>query len=166
MIKFVNKLRDYFDPPQSGTIEGEYYIRTGACHGCGQCCSGIHLIHGDKVIDSIEKWNKLKTRFEDYNYFIPVEENHLGVVFKCRNLQPDNSCGMYDDRPMFCKKYPTEDTLLFGGALSPQCGYSFKAKFQFDDILKKAAEKRHLKPGKLLNDVVPKSPPDETKVAG
>ncbi len=167
MIKLVNQLRDYFDPPQSGPVTYDYYVRTGQCNQCGQCCSGIYLIHGEDVIESIEKFDKLKDRHEDYQHFVPIEETDVGVRFRCRHLQPDNSCGIYEDRPLFCKKYPSEATLLFGGSLAPKCGFAFKAKHKFTEILEKAAEKRKLHPGKLLNDVMPEAQPaDPDRIAG
>jgi Fe-S-cluster containining protein len=155
MIPLVNQLRDYFDPPQKGTVEFQYYIRSGGCHNCGACCSGIYLVHGEEVIESVEQFEKLKNRHEDYRHFIPMEETDMGVMFKCRNLQPDNSCGIYDDRPLFCRKYPSEATLVYGGSLAPQCGYLFKAKHKFADILNKTSQKKTLRPGKLLNDILP-----------
>lgn len=155
MIKLVNQLRDYFDPPQDGRVEYKYYVRTGQCNQCGKCCSGIYLIHGENVIDSVEMFDKLKERHEDYRHFVPIEETDTGVRFRCSHLQPDNSCGIYDNRPQFCKKYPSEATLLFGGSLAPSCGFAFEAKHKFGDLLEKAAQAKKLKPGKLLNDVRP-----------
>jgi Fe-S-cluster containining protein len=155
MIKLINQLKDYFDPPQSGTVEFQYYIRKGACHGCGECCSGIYLVHGEKPITTIAEFNQLQPRHQDYQHFVPIEENDTGVMFRCKHLQEDKTCGIYEDRPLFCKKYPTEATLIYGGNLAERCGYNFKAKKHFSELLDKAAKKRSLKPGKLLNDVTP-----------
>lgn len=166
MIKLVNQLRDYFDPPQRGAVEYEYYIRTGQCNQCGQCCSGIYLIHEQEVIESVAQFNQLKERHEDYQHFIPLEETDTGVRFKCRHLQPDNSCGIYEDRPRFCKKYPSEDTLLMGGSLAPGCGFTFKAKYAFTEVLHKTADQKNLRPGKLLNDPLPASMEDKHRSAG
>jgi Fe-S-cluster containining protein len=152
-MKLVNQLRDYFDPPQSGEVVYQHYVRTGECHQCGQCCAGIHLIHGDEVVSEIEQFERLKTQFPDYAYFEPIEQTEQGLMFRCRQLQPDNRCGVYADRPPFCKKYPSEATLLFGGALAPQCGFAFKARHRFADMLQKAADKKTLRPGRLLNEV-------------
>lgn len=162
MISLVNQLRDYFDPPQKGAVEYQYYVRTGECHQCGQCCSGIYLVHGDEVIESVEQFDKLKERYEDYRHFIPMEETDIGVMFRCRNLQPDNTCGIYEDRPLFCRKYPSEATLIYGGSLAPQCGFTFKAKHKFAEILQKAAAKKNLNPGKLMHDVMPVEPSPNT----
>lgn len=161
MIKLVNKLKDYFDPPQNGTVTYDYYVRTGECNSCGKCCSGIYLIHGEEVIDTIAKFDKLKLRHDDYKHFTPMEETAQGVMFRCSHLQPDNRCGIYDDRPMFCRKYPTEDTLLMGGVLAPGCGFTFKTKIAFQDVLQKTSKKKKLNPGTLLNDVGPDNVPTE-----
>lgn len=159
----VKKLRDYFDPPQRGDIQYKHYVRTGECHSCGMCCSDISLVHGDKIIETEAQFEALKTRFEDYRYFEPIGKNAYGLRFRCRNLTEDNRCGIYEDRPRFCKKYPSEETLLMGAELAPQCGFSFRPKWSFDEILAKTSHKKNLKPGRLLNDpiaVTVNRPPD------
>jgi Fe-S-cluster containining protein len=153
MKKLITRLRHYFDPPQSGRIEYQYYVRTGECNNCGKCCSGIYLVHHEEVIKTVEQFDRLKAQHEDYRHFIPVEENESGVQFRCSNLTPENTCGIYNDRPQFCKKYPSEGTLLMGGGLAPEWSYIFQAKHTFSELLAQTAEKKNLQPGILLNDV-------------
>lgn len=152
---WFTKLKHYFDPPQAGTIEYTYYTRTGDCNQCGQCCSNIYLLHNQEVIASSEHFEKLKQRHEDYRHFVPIEITDSGVKFRCTQLQDDNRCGIHDSRPSFCKKYPSEDTILLGGELSPDCSYAFEIKQHFAQVLSKTAQKKTLRPGKLLNDVKP-----------
>jgi uncharacterized protein len=154
--QFVNQLRDQLVPPQNGEVTYSYYIRTGDCNQCGQCCSGIALVHNSKPIMTIAEFDVLKKHHDDYRHFIPIEVAEHGVVFRCSHLQPDNSCGIYHDRPSFCRKYPSEDTLLLGGQLAPECSYVFEKKFQFSQLLDQAANKSPeslRRVGKLLNDV-------------
>lgn len=152
MASLLAKLKHYFDPPQDGNIEFEYYIRTGECHQCGSCCSGIYLVRGNKPIQTIEQFNDLKGRYEDYSHFVPQQEDATGVLFRCQHLTEDKRCGIYENRPRFCRKYPSEDVLLLGAQLAPQCGFTFKAKHHFNELLAQAAQKKQLKPGKLVND--------------
>ncbi|MEZ4574220.1 MAG: YkgJ family cysteine cluster protein [Vampirovibrionales bacterium] len=158
-ITLVNKLRDYFDPPQRGEVQYKYYVRTGACNQCGMCCSDISLVHNEKIIETEEEFEALKVFFEDYRYFEPIGSNQYGLRFKCKNLNEDKQCTIYEDRPRFCKKYPSEDTLLMGAELAPQCGFGFKPRFSFDEVLSQTATKKRIRPGKLLNDVAPAPKP-------
>lgn len=156
-------IRDLFQPPQGGDVEYQYYVRTGDCNQCGQCCSGIALVHNQSAIQTVEEFDQLKKKYPDYRHFEPIEETQHGIVFKCKNLGEDNACGIYDDRPLFCRKYPSEGTLLLGGQLAPECSYGFTKKIAFENILKAKSIKSPLdfiglggncKAGKLMNDVL------------
>jgi hypothetical protein len=149
----LKRIRDYFDPPQSGTVTFKHYIRTGACHSCGACCSGVYLVHNEAVIDTVATFDILKEFHPDYTHFMPLEETEQGVRFKCRHLTEDLKCGIHDDRPLFCRKYPSEATLLYGGQLDPNCGYKLEKRYAFEDILGRVSRQKSLKAGKLLNDV-------------
>ena len=135
---------------QSGEIRGQYYTRHGSCNMCGKCCTNIYLIHGEDTIDSVAMFEKLKRKNPEYEWFSPVNETEHGLQFQCVHLQPDNSCGIYEDRPTFCKKYPSEKSLLLGGQLAEGCGYTFEIINSFQSVLSQVAEKKRLKAGKLL----------------
>lgn len=46
--------------------------------------------------------------------------NEADVVFyHCRYLQPDNRCGVYEDRPQFCRDYPDTPFVVF----APGCAF-------------------------------------------
>jgi Fe-S-cluster containining protein len=48
------------------------------------------------------------------------ENNEEDVVFyHCRYLQPDNRCGVYEDRPQFCRDYPDTPFVVF----APGCAF-------------------------------------------
>ena len=138
MKQLLLKLRDNFIPPQGGDVAYQYYVRTGDCNQCGQCCSGIALIHHNEPIKTKEQFKQLQTRYDDYRHFEPIDKTEYGLVFRCKNLQPDNSCGIYHDRPLFCRKYPSEETLLLGGMLAPECSYGFTKKMSFTQVLTQA----------------------------
>lgn len=137
--------------PQSGTVQGKYYTRTGGCNQCGRCCEDIYLIHNDRTIDSAELFEELKPHNPEYEYFEPVRETSEGIQFKCKHLGPDKRCTIYAKRPDFCRNYPSEKSILLGGNLAEGCGYSFELIRTFQDVLAKTAEKKTLKPGKLLS---------------
>jgi Fe-S-cluster containining protein len=140
--------------PQKKELVGRYYKRTGACNQCGKCCKDIHLIHDSRVIDSVETFQTIQKHHKDFQWFIPVivtdEDQHIinptethedgELVFQCKNLLPDNSCAEYDKRPLFCRKYPSEEGLLMGGRLAEACGYTFEVKKPFTQVLAKTAQ--------------------------
>jgi uncharacterized protein len=121
---------------QSGSLKGEYYERSGSCNQCGKCCTNIYLVHGEQTIDSIPLFEELKQNNPDYESFEPVaSESDGSVLFQCRHLQADKTCGIYDQRPDFCRRYPSEQGLLMGGKLAPECGYKFRLLKTFEDVL-------------------------------
>ena len=51
------------------------------CSGCGACCTGV-----DKIMSNLK-------------YLFPFEYDETG---RCEKLNDDNTCSVYDDRPMIC----------------------------------------------------------------
>jgi Fe-S-cluster containining protein len=124
------------DGQEDRPVVGKYYTRTGACNGCGVCCKDLVLSYQGETVKTLAEFEQLKARFEEYQAFVPKEESAHGLVFDCAYLQPDNQCGQYQERPVFCRRYPTEHVLLQGGKLPEECSYQFKAKQAFDQFLK------------------------------
>lgn len=139
MLEIVKSFLSSEEFKQTGPVQGQYYERTGSCNRCGKCCTNIYLIHGQKVIDTPELFDKLKLENPEYQYFKPVLQEEDGLLFQCIHLQADNSCGVYKNRPDFCRKYPSEQSILMGGKLAEHCGYQFKLIHTFQDILKQVA---------------------------
>lgn len=125
--------------PRGAEVVGKYYRRTGDCTLCGKCCQNIYLIHDEQTITSVEQFEALKPLNPDYQSFRPMDETEHGVTFACIHLQEDNSCGVYDDRPEFCRRYPNEEGLLKGGYLPPECGYQFEVLKPFSAVLRQTA---------------------------
>jgi len=149
--KMFQKLRDLssefwrwcFEPEsfvQAAPLEGRYYRRTGECHQCGACCQNIYLVHGGQTIRSSDELLRLQSENEEYVSFVPMEQTPeeleaYGLKVRCEYLQPDNRCGIYERRPSFCKRYPTEEILLMGGKMADNCGYRFAVKQTFSQVL-------------------------------
>ncbi len=125
---------------QSGEVSGRYYTRHGACNTCGRCCTNIYLIHDEKTIESREEFEALQVDNPEYAFFSPVDDTEHGVRFRCGHLSAENRCNIYQDRPTFCKKYPSEKGILLGGELAKECGYWFEPRHSFDDVLKRSAQ--------------------------
>lgn len=142
MLEIVKTFLSPEEFKQNGPVQGQYYERTGSCNQCGKCCTNIYLIHGQKVIDTPELFEKLKVENPEYQYFKPVLQEDDGLLFQCSYLQPDNTCGIYRNRPDFCRKYPSEQSILMGGKLAEHCGYQFRLLHTFQDVLKKVIQQQ------------------------
>lgn len=89
------------------------------CEHCtGECCNYIAL-----PIDEPEN----KRDFDDMRWYLMhegitvfVEEGDWYVQFRarCRNLQPDFRCGIYETRPKICREYKAGDCDYGGGDYS------------------------------------------------
>lgn len=47
--------------------------------------------------------------------FIEKKQWYLGVLNRCKHLQDDNRCGIYETRPNICRKYTTDNCDYHGG---------------------------------------------------
>lgn len=72
------------------------------CHGCGLCCTRL-----DEVLDMKGKSTPSVDAVIDEFPYEPLENGH------CPQLQPDMSCGVYEDRPLLC------DVDRFGEKVAP-----------------------------------------------
>lgn len=138
MLEIVKSFLRPEEPVQKGSIQGQYYERTGSCNQCGKCCSHIYLVYGQQTINSIAMFESIKDKSPEYQYFKPLESqlDPDGILFQCIHLQADKSCGIYQHRPNFCKQYPSEHSVLMGSKLAEGCGYQFKLIRSFQDVLK------------------------------
>jgi len=138
MLDMIYKLMgSHSQIPQAGVQRGKYYERSGSCHQCGQCCTNIYLVHGEKTINSLPLFHELQETNPDYASFIPIDSDSEGsLIFRCQHLQDDNRCGIYNSRPELCRLYPSEQGMLMGGKLAAGCGYHFELLKNFQEILK------------------------------
>lgn len=122
-------------PAQSGEVKGRYYKRFGSCNQCGRCCTNIYLVHNNETIKDKEEFERLQGLEKEYEGFTPLEADEHGLRVACKHLLPDNRCEIYEERPSFCRKYPSETGILLGAELATGCGYSFKPIKSFDEVL-------------------------------
>jgi uncharacterized protein len=137
MLEIIKSFLKPENTPQVGLVQGQYYERTGSCNQCGKCCTHIYLVYGQQTITSLEMFEEIKETNPEYQYFLPLleENDEEGLLFQCIHLQSDNRCSIYEDRPSFCQKYPSEHSILMGGKLAKGCGYQFKLLKTFKDVL-------------------------------
>jgi Fe-S-cluster containining protein len=41
--------------------------------------------------------------------FVESEQWYIGILTRCKALQPDNRCGIYETRPAICRSYSTDN---------------------------------------------------------
>lgn len=77
------------------------------CLACANCCKTTSPIFRDKDIERLAKHFRIKSvnfidqylhRDDDYDWVLNVAP--------CAFLNDDNSCSVYDVRPLACKEYP------------------------------------------------------------
>jgi uncharacterized protein len=80
------------------------------CDYCtAKCCRYYAL-----PLDAPEEWADYDSirwflLHEGATVFIEDEGWYLMVFAKCKHLQDDNRCGIYDTRPQVCRDYKTDD---------------------------------------------------------
>ena len=101
------------------------YQLTGSCKRCGQCCKGIYLQIspnqiGSKLFRSLAIW-WICWLFDFI--LIKIDYDNKYLVFTCKHVQKNGSCGNYFWRPNVCRNYPLVDYFKQPSFL-PGCGYS------------------------------------------
>ncbi len=129
--KFINK-----------NILRRTYYRVGKCNCCGLCCQRIYVRHKKSVIKTDEEFNKLRKLHPFYTYLEVIDNDDLGLVFRCTKFDKENKiCTIHKDRPGICRRYPSEQIFSMGAMLSEDCGYSFEPIETFEDIFNKMQKK-------------------------
>ncbi len=126
--------------PQNGEQTGQFYQRSGGCNQCGKCCTNIYLVYNKTTVQTLEQFERLKQFEPEYQYFTPLNETEHGVRFRCRHLQANNACAIYQERPDFCKQYPSEAGIMLGAELAEGCGYAFEAIKKFKAVMAETNE--------------------------
>ena len=112
----------------------------GNCKMCGRCCKSLILTYKNKVVTSIEQYNKLlKWDYSTYERFVLDKEQNEGTPlrFSCKYQSDDNSCLVHQTRPDICRTYPHHSIFKLGAELEEGCGYRVIEKNSFEDILEK-----------------------------
>jgi uncharacterized protein len=72
---------------------------------------------------------------ENVTVFVEKAQWYIGIANRCKQLQADNRCGIYETRPKICRKYSTENCDYHGGE------YDFEHLFTSADQLDRYAKK-------------------------
>ncbi|MEA1971681.1 MAG: YkgJ family cysteine cluster protein [Candidatus Cloacimonadota bacterium] len=109
----------------------------GSCNQCGNCCRDLYLYYGTKQITSEKLFRKLKKIDPEFKHFhVNRDSKSSEISFYCDKIDNENKCTIYEDRPSFCKDYPTTQILKYDKRVLNGCGYSAKKSIKFEDYLK------------------------------
>lgn len=73
---------------------------------------------------------------ENVVVFIEEKQWYIGIMSRCKHLQPDNRCGIYETRPKVCREYKTDNCDYHGGE------YNFEALFTSAEQLEAYAKQK------------------------
>jgi Fe-S-cluster containining protein len=91
---------------------------------------------------------------ENIVVFIEKKQWYIGIMTRCKHLEPDNRCGIYETRPRVCRSYSTDNCDYHGGE------YDFDVLFTSAEQLRVYAEEKlnAKRRGKPQITLVPKPP--------
>ncbi len=73
---------------------------------------------------------------ENIVVFIEKKQWYIGILNRCKHLQTDNRCGVYETRPRICRNYDTDNCDYHGGQ------YGWDILFTSAEQLRLYAEKK------------------------
>jgi Fe-S-cluster containining protein len=115
------------------------------CDKCSALCCRYFALPMDnpRTVDDYDniRWYLMH---ENVVVFVEKKQWYLGVLTKCKHLQDDNRCGIYETRPRVCRTYSTENCDYHGGE------YDFDILFTSAEQLREYAEK------KLKRSIIPR----------
>ena len=115
----------------------------GECNHCGTCCRNLYLYYGRKQITSKKFFNTVKKIDPEFRHFHIKEVDDEGhISFYCDKIDESNMCTIYENRPSFCREYPSLYVLNIDKKVLNGCGYFAKRHSNFKDYyeLKKMSD--------------------------
>lgn len=116
------------------------------CDQCAAlCCRYIALpIDNPKSLEQYDniRWYLLH---ENIVVFIEKKQWYIGIMSRCKHLQSDNRCGIYETRPRICRSYTTDNCDYHGG------------EYDFDVLFTSAEQLRLYAEEKLGRSIIPRT---------
>lgn len=72
---------------------------------CGECCKWLWVEappEGTEDYERLKEWGIVRDLWKDATYEYPAG---ILVPHRCPNLGEDNTCGIYETRPVACRDY-------------------------------------------------------------
>jgi len=107
------------------------------CDKCAALCCRYFALQIDNP-KTAEDYDNIRWYLVHENVVAFIEDNNwfVGMMSRCKHLQADNRCGIYETRPRICRKYSTDNCDYHGGE------YQFARLFTSADDLMTYAEKK------------------------
>lgn len=86
------------------------------CDKCAALCCRYFALPIDTP-ETAKEYDDVRWYLVHENVAVFIEKGtwYVAVMNKCRHLQPDNRCGIYETRPRICRSYSTENCDYHGG---------------------------------------------------
>jgi uncharacterized protein len=86
------------------------------CDQCSALCCRYFVLEIETP-ETRRQYDDIRWYLVHQNVFVFIEKRkwYLGVYARCKHLQPDNRCGIYDTRPKICREYSTDNCDYHGG---------------------------------------------------
>ena len=132
--------RDFFESLKFFVqkITSSKFVVTGNCRRCSNCCGNITFFVGNRIVTSEVEFQKMQEFDKKYrNFEISGKGENGELLFRCKALKENGSCGVYRFRSVNCRLYPriNQKFVYDGGVPLDGCGYSFSVNKKFKDYL-------------------------------
>ncbi len=100
------------------------WVLEGECKKCGMCCREIYLKITPRQLSS-KLFTELAVRWTSWIFdfeLLRIDYENYYLIFICKHLRPDGTCGNYFWRPNICRNYPLVDYFDEPKTL-PNCGF-------------------------------------------
>ena len=86
------------------------------CDQCSALCCRYFVLEIDTP-ETRRAYDDIRWYLIHENVFVFIEKKkwYLGIYSRCKHLQVDNRCGIYETRPKICREYSTDNCDYHGG---------------------------------------------------
>lgn len=107
------------------------------CDKCAALCCRYFALQIDTPKTALD-FDNIRWYLMHENVIVFVEEKawYVGILNRCKNLQDDNRCGVYETRPRICRNYDTDNCDWHGGE------YRYEHLFTSAEQLRAYAEEK------------------------
>ncbi len=107
------------------------------CDQCSALCCRYFVLEIDTP-ETRRQYDDVRWYLVHENTFVFIEKKkwYLGVYARCKHLQLDNRCGIYETRPAICRSYSTDNCDYHGGE------YNWEILFSSAEQLQKYGEEK------------------------
>ena len=115
------------------------------CDECAALCCRYFALPLDSPKD-VKDYDNIRwyLMHENVVVFIDKKQWYIGIMTRCKNLQQDNRCAVYDTRPRICRSYSTDNCDYHGG------------EYDFDTLFTSAEQLRQYAEAKLGRSLFPR----------